>query len=202
MRLFLLFLFLLIAAPLLVSAQQPVPTATPSAPVNPLAGYTRPDSKTRFKRYVNSMFGPMALGKRVVSSGYGTWRNSPVEWGDKWEGFGKRFASGTGKSVIKSTTQYALEEAFKIDSHYYRSQNKSAKGKIKNALMGPFIARNKYGARVISYPRLIGTYTAHVVAAETWYPSRYSWKNGLKSGTMSLGMSAAFNLVKEFIWKK
>ncbi len=164
--------------------------------------YVRPDSKTRFKRYVKSMFGPMALGKSVLSAGYATWRNSPEEWGDKWEGFGKRFASSMGKSVIKNTTMYGLDEAFKLDSQYYRSKNKSVASRVGNALLSPVTARNQEGKRVLGFPRIIGTYTGSIVAAETWYPSRYDYKDGLKNGTVSLGLNAAFNLVKEFIWKK
>jgi hypothetical protein len=147
------------------------------------------------------MFGPMALGKRVVTSGYGTWRNSPEEWGDTWEGFGRRFASSTGKSIIKSTTMYGLDEAFKLDSSYYRSKNKSVGGKLKNALISPFTARTTEGKRVFGFPRIVGTYTSSIVASETWYPSRYDYKDGLRSGTVSLGMNAVFNVVKEFVWK-
>jgi hypothetical protein len=165
-------------------------------------GYVRPDSNTRFKRYVNGMFGPVALGKNVVSAGWSTWRNSPEEWGDNWEGFGRRFASGLGKSVIKNTTSYALDETFKLDSHYYRSKNKDVGSKVRNALISPVTARDKNGKRVLGFPRIVGTYTASIVAAETWFPKRYDWKDGVKSGTISLGMNAAFNLVKEFIWKK
>ena len=198
MRILILSAVVFLAMPLFVFGQQP--TATPSSPVNPI-GYQRPDSKTRFKRYVKGMFGPTALAKRVVSSGWSTWRNSPEEWGPTWEGFGRRFASGTAKSIIKSTTMYGLEEAFKLDSHYYKSTNRSAGAKIKNALISPFIARNKNGVRVFGYPRIIGTYTGSIIAAEAWYPDRYNWKHGVRSGTISLGMSAAFNLVKEFIKK-
>ena len=198
MRILILSAVVFLAMPLFVFGQQP--TATPSSPVNPI-GYQRPDSKTRFKRYVKGMFGPTALAKRVVSSGWSTWRNSPEEWGPTWGGFGRRFVSGTGKSIIKSTTMYGLEEAFKLDSHYYKSTNRSASAKIKNALISPFVARNKNGVRVFGYPRIIGTYTGSIIAAEAWYPDRYNWKHGVRSGTISLGMSAAFNLVKEFIKK-
>jgi len=207
-----LFAVILFAAPPRLMAQTPTPTpgsnsggttttTTASGQQNQTNGYVRPDSKARFKRYVNSMFGPMSLGKRAVTSGIGTWRNSPEEWGDNWEGFGRRFASGTGKSIIKNTTMYALEEAGKLDSRFYRSRNKSVGARVGNALISPFTARNEQGKRVFGYPRLIGTYTGSIVAAETWYPARYNWKNGVRSGTMSLGFNAAFNLVKEF-WKR
>ena len=175
-------------------------TVTPA--VSPQSGYVRPDSKTRFRRYVSGMFGPMSLGKSVLSAGYATWRNSPEEWGDNWEGFGKRLASGVGKNVIKQTTMYGLGEALKYDSRYYRSEKKDRGSRVGNALISPVTARNQRGKRVIGVPRIVGTYTASIIAAETWYPSRYDYKDGLKNGTVSLGMNAAFNLFKEFIWKK
>jgi len=197
---------LFLATAISISAQtapDPTPSPATAATTSSLtAPYVRPSAKTRFNRYLGSMFGPVALGKRVLSAGWSTWRNSPEEWGPHWEGFGKRFASGTGKTIIKSTVQYGLEEAFKLDSHYYRSKNTSVGARVKNALISPVTARDVNGRRVFGFPRIIGTYTGSIVAAETWYPDRYDWKNGVRSGTISLGMNAAFNLVKEFIWKK
>ena len=164
--------------------------------------YVRPDSKTRFKRYVKSMVGPMALGEDVFRAGWSTWRNSPEEWGDHWDGFGRRVASSFGKSVISNTVEYSLDEPFKLDSHYYRSKDKRVKARVGNALISTVTARDKDGSRVFGFPHLAGVYTAHIVAIEGWYPNRYTWKDGLKSGSYSLGLEAAFNLVKEFIWKK
>jgi hypothetical protein len=148
------------------------------------------------------MFGPMALGKTVLKAGWSTWRNSPEEWGDTWEGFGRRVASGMGSGVIKHTAMYGLDEALKVDSHYYRSKKKDWKSKVTNALISPVTARTVEGKRTIGIPRIAGTYTAAIISRETWYPARYDWKDGLKSGTTSLAWNAAFNLVKEFIWKK
>ena len=164
--------------------------------------YVRPDAKTRQKRYVKSVVGPVAIGRTVATAGISTWRNSPEEWGDRWEGFGRRVASNFGKNVIKQTTIYGLDEAFKYDSHYYRSKDKSVGARVRNALISPVTARNRNGKRVVGIPRLAGTYTANIVAYETWFPSRYDWKDGVKSGTISLGFNAAFNLFKEFVWKK
>jgi hypothetical protein len=150
---------------------------------------------------VNSTVGPFALARQVAGAGIATWRNSPEEWGGQWEGFGKRVASNFGKNVIKQTAIYGLDSALKLDSHYYRSK-KGAGSKIKNALLSPITARNSRGKRVIGVPRLVGTYTGSIVAAEAWYPDRYDWKDGVRSGTISLGIGAAYNLFKEFVWKK
>jgi hypothetical protein len=180
------------------------------APINPAktkqttqqTTYVRPTSKERFKRYVNSMVGPLALARTVAGAGYSTWRNSPVEWGDQWEGFGRRVASGLGKNAIKQTTIYALDETFKLDSRFYRSQKKDFGSRLGNALISPVTARDENGKRVFGFPRVVGTYASSVIAYETWYPRRYGFKDGLKSGTISLGFNAAFNVFKEFVWKK
>lgn len=164
--------------------------------------YVPPDAKTRQKRYLNSLFGPVTLAKTVATAGFGTWRNSPEEWGDNWEGFGRRVASNFGKNVIKQSTTYGLDEVMKVDSRFYRSRKRDVGSRIKNAVISPVTARNREGKRVVGIPRIAGTYTAGIVAAEAWYPDRYDWKDGVKSGTMSLGFQAAFNLIREFVWKK
>jgi len=178
----------------------PVPAADPQSNVPP--AYVRPDPKTRFKRYVNGMFGPETLVRAVGRSGISTWQNSPEEWGGQWEGFGKRLASSLGKNVIARTISYGMDEALKLDSHYYRSKKKDVGSKIKNAVISPVTARNSRGKRVIGIPRIVGSYTSSIVAAETWYPDRYDWKDGVRNGTYSFGLSVAFNLFKEFVWKK
>jgi hypothetical protein len=163
--------------------------------------YVRPDAETRRKNYLKSVFGPYALARTVVGAGIGTAKNSPEEWGGQWEGFGRRVASGFGKNAIKQTTIYGLDEGFKLDSKFYRSRKRDFGSKVKNALISPFTARNKNGKRVFGFPRIVGTYTSSIVAYETWYPKRFDYKDGLRSGTISLGFNAAFNLFKEFIKK-
>lgn len=206
MKPYLLIVVLFSAASFAV-AQEPSPTPTPQVTTTAQPGllpnhYVRPNAATRRKRFVNSIVGPFAIGKSVASAGISTWRNSPEEWGTKWEGFGRRVASTFGKKAIKQTTTFGLDEAFKLDSKFYRSANKSVSARVKNALISPVTARDKNGKRVFGFPRIAGTYASSIIAYETWYPDRYGWKNGVRSGTISLGFNAAFNLVKEFIWKK
>jgi hypothetical protein len=199
---------LFLTAALSAGAQAPQPQTTPepardqtSSVAASTNSYVRPDAAKRRKYYVNSIFGPYALARTVAGAGISTARNSPEEWGGQWEGFGRRVASGLGRNAIKQTTIYALDESFKIDSKFYRSAKRDFGSKVKNALISPFTARKTNGRRVFGFPRVVGTYTAAVVAAETWYPKRYGYKNGLRSGTISLGFNAAFNLFKEFIKK-
>jgi hypothetical protein len=163
--------------------------------------YVRPDANQRFKRYVKHMFGPVSMGTKVLSAGYSTATNSPEEWGGTWEGFGKRFASSVGRGIIRETTIYTLGEAFKLDSNFYRSQKRDFKSKVSNAVLSTFTARKPDGTRVFGFPHLVGVYASSIIAYETWYPDRYTYKSGLRSGTISLGINVAVNLFKEFIKK-
>ena len=177
-----------------IAKTDPVPTASPD--------YVFPSAKTRFKWYVNGMFGPMSLGKSIGYAGLQTWRNSPEEWGDHWDGFGKRVASNVGKNIIKQTIVYGMDSALGVDSHYYRSKKTDFKSRLANALISPVTARNKEGHRVIGFSRLAGTYGSNMIADETWFPPRYTWKAAVVTGSTSLAYDALFNLFREFIWKK
>ena len=176
--------------------------ATPAASPVPAAGYVRPDAKTRGRRYVKSMFGPAAIGLTVFSAGVGTATNSPEEWGGQWEGFGKRVASNFGRNMIRNTVVYGMDEALKVDSYFYRSEKRNFSSRVVNSLITPVTARNSKGKRVIGVPRLVGTYTSSFIATYSWYPDRYNYRDALRSGTITLGTNALYNLVREFIFKK
>jgi hypothetical protein len=148
------------------------------------------------------MFGPVALAESVGLAGVETWDKSPPEWGTHWEGFARRIASNVGWGVIKQSTTFGLDEVLMLDSYYYRSKNKSFGARLANALVSPVTARTKSGRRTIGVPRLVGNYASAVIVAESWYPQRYSWKDGLRAGTWNLGFDMGFNIFKEFIWKK
>jgi hypothetical protein len=180
------------------SSTSPTASATPEPQPTP---WKRLDADKRLKRYVNSMFGPFSIARAVAAAGLSTATNSPEEWGPHWDGFGKRFASNMGRSVIKNTMIYGLDEAFKYDSFYHRSQKRDTGSRVFNAVISPVTARDQNGKRVFGIPRVVSTYASSVIVAETWYPGR-TWKDGLRNGTTTLGINAGYNLIKEFIWKK
>ncbi|MBK7705114.1 MAG: hypothetical protein IPN69_09565 [Acidobacteria bacterium] len=163
--------------------------------------YKRPDGETRRKNYLKSMFGPLTLARVAATSAVGTFRNSPEEWEKSGEGFGRRFASDFGKNVIRQTTQFGLDEALKLDSSFYRSKKRDLGSKVANALLSTVTARNSKGKRVVGVPRIAGAYVSNIVASETWFPKRFDYKDGLRSGTISLGINAAVNLFRELIKK-
>jgi hypothetical protein len=161
--------------------------------------YVFPTGRERFKRYVSNTVGPFRLARTAFSAGLDQWGDSPEEWEQGAKGYGKRFASGLGRNAIQQTVTYGLDEALQLDTGFERSKRKGFFPRFKDALLETVTSRTKSGNRVISVPRFVGVYTGSVIAAEAWYPERYSYKDGLRNGTRTLLSSFGINLVREFV---
>jgi hypothetical protein len=199
MRVLTLF-FVFLSASVSLFAQTATPAGTPQ-PNSNLTSYTRPDAEARFKRYVKGTIGPTAFVAPVVSAGIRQWRDTPEEWGQGAKGYGRRFADAFGKQLIGNTITYGLDEALKLDSHFYKSEKRDFKSRFSNAVLSAVTARTKSGRRVIGVPKLVGTYSAAIIANETWRPNRYDYKDGLRDGSLSIATRIGVNLIREFVFK-
>jgi hypothetical protein len=92
-----------------------------------------------------------------------------------------------------------LDEAMGLDTGFERSKRDHFLPRMKDALIQNVTSRTKSGDRVISVPRFAGAYAGGIIAAETWYPDRYDYKDGLRSGTKSLLYGFGINLFREFV---
>lgn len=176
---------------------QPTSTQTNSTSTT----YVRPDAEERFKKYVNRTVGPTAFIGPAFSATFRQIRNRPEEWGKTSTGFARRFGDSVGRNVIKQTITYGLDEAFKLDSNYYRSPKKDFKSRLSNAVISGFTARNERGKRVIGVPTIVGTYSSAIIANEVWMPNRFNYKNGLRDGSISFATRIGINLFREFVFK-
>ena len=176
-------------------------TATPQTSSAP-APYVFPTGRQRLNRYVWETFGPLTLIGVGVAAGIDQGQNNPPEWKQGASGYGKRFASRMGQYAIEETTSYALSEAFRLDTGFERSQRLGFSARLKDALIQNVTSRTRTGKRVISAPRLVGAGVGGLVPALTWYPSRFSYKDGLREGTYSLAAGFVVNVVREFIFHK
>src|SRR5687768_3572788 len=183
------------------STQQPTNQTTQqtTTQTTTTSTYVFPDRDERFKRYVNSTIGPFGLVRTGVSAGFEQWKDSPEEWGQGMKGYGKRYASGLGRNAIQQTVTYGMDAALGLDTGFQRSERQGFFPRLKDALLQNITSRTRSGKRVISAPRLVGVYTGGVVAAETWYPERYSYKDGLRSGTTTLLTGFGINIIREFV---
>ena len=179
-------------------APTPAPSQTPAPTQTTTPDYVFPTPGERAKRYVKSMVGPGALLRTAASAGLQQWNDSPEEWGQGAQGYGKRFASGVGRNAIQQTVTYGLDSAFKLDTGFQKSKREGFFPRLKDALLQNVTSRTTTGKRVISAPRFVGVYTGAVIATETWYPERYSYKDGLRQGTATLLTGFGINVVREF----
>ena len=143
----------------------------------------------------------MRLLRTGAAAGIQQWQDSPEEWGQGAKGYGKRFASGMGRNAIQQTVTYGLDSALRLDTGFQRSKREGFFPRLKDALAQNVTSRTRSGNRVISAPRLVGVYTGSIIAAETWYPDRYSYKDGLRHGTTTLLTGFGINVVREFLIK-
>ncbi len=176
------------------------PQTSPTPQPSPAPDYVFPTNQERFRRYVKSTVGPFALARTAASAGLQQASDSPEEWGQGMKGYGKRFASGFGRNAIQQTVTYGLDEAFDLDTGFQKSKRSGFFPRLKDALIQNVTSRTKSGNRVLSAPRFVGVYTGSVVAAETWYPERYSYKDGLRSGTRTILTGFGINVIREFLF--
>lgn len=184
---------LTIAGMVVVYGQQATPTTTPD--------YVFPTAEERFKKYVKDTVGPWRVARIGAAAGIQQWRDSPEEWGQGAEGYGKRFASNFGRNAIQQSVTYGLDSAFQLDTGFQRSKREGFGPRLKDALLQNVTSRTKSGKRVISAPRFAGVYTGAIISTETWYPERYSYKDGLRHGTATLLTGFGINVLREFLIK-
>jgi len=191
------------------TSQIPQPSQSPSEPTSQTSQtaakqttskpFVFPTKRERFNRYAKSTVGPFSLFHDAMSAGINQWRDNPEEWEQGASGYGKRFASAFGKTAIQQTVIYGLDSAMGLDTGFKRSQRKGFFPRMTDALAANVTSRTRSGKRVVSVPKLAGVYTSAIISHEAWYPPRYNYKDGLRSGTKSLLTGFGLNLVKEFI---
>ena len=164
--------------------------------------YARPTRQERRKRWLSDSFGTAALISSTFGAGISQIANDPPEWRRTASGFGKRFASSYGTNAIRGTITYGLSEAFQLDNRFEKSGQKGFGKRVKHVFLGSYTTRTKTGKRIPDFPYVAGTYAASIIANEVWLPKRYNYQDGLRDGTISLGVRFGVNLLREFVFSK
>jgi hypothetical protein len=163
--------------------------------------YVHPTEKTKVINYVFDAFGPYPIAGATIAAGVGQASNAPPEWNQGVEGYAKRFGSDYGIAAVGTTTRYALSEAFKEDSMYYRCECRGIFPRFSHALTSTLTARRgDDGHRVFSFPALVAPYAGSMTAVYGWYPGRYGAKDAFRIGNYDLLISAGGNVALEFLY--
>ena len=201
----------LAAWPLVVAAQsaansQPSSSAavlpsSPGATRQAEATYIRPTQKTKLHNYFFDAFGPYPIVGAAFAAGISQAYHTPPEWEEGAEGYGKRVGSDFAIAAVSTTTRYALAQAFREDTLYYRCECKGFVPRLGHAMISTFTARRgNDGHRVLSVPALVAPYAGTMIAVYAWYPDRYNAKDAFRMGNYTLLGYAGGNVALEFIY--
>src|ERR1700693_2935043 len=78
--------------------------------------YTRPTEKINIRNYAFDAFGPYPIVGGAIAAGINQADNTPPEWKQGAEGYGKRFGSDFGIAATTTTTRYALARTLGEDT--------------------------------------------------------------------------------------
>ena len=149
--------------------------------------------------FAKRMVSPQSLGRTAAGAGIGTLRNSPHEWGQGAAGFGKRFASGIGRHVVKTAIQTGVGALHHEDLHYHRSNLEGTFPRLKYAVTSTFwVPRTNRTGHTVALGRLSGNMGAGLVS-RLWQPASTAGIGaGFASGGISIGADVGINVAREF----
>jgi hypothetical protein len=173
----------------------------PASPQLPDLTYMRPTQKTKLHNYAFDAFGPYPIVGAAFAAGINQEQNTPPEWKQGAEGYGKRYVSDFGIAAVSTTTRYALAQAFREDTLYYRCECKGLFPRLGHAVISTLTARRgDDGHRVFSFPALVAPYAGTMTAVYAWYPGRYEAADALRMGNYTLLGYVGGNIAMEFLY--
>jgi hypothetical protein len=182
------------------SSADPAPSATID---NPQANfvYSRPTEQIKLRTYLFDAFGPYPIVGAAFIAGINQAEKTPPEWGEGARAYSQRFGSDLAIAAVTTTTRYALAEAFREDTVYYRCECSGVFRRMRHALISTVTARRgEDGHRRLSFPAIVAPYAGTMTAVYAWYPERYGPKDALRMGNYNLLAFAGGNVALEFIY--
>jgi hypothetical protein len=176
------------------------PSVASSAPQGDLV-YTRPTEEIKLRNYVFDAFGPYPIAGAAGAAAIGQMDNTPAAWQQGAAGYSRRFGSALGIAAISTTTRYALAEALKEDTLYYRCECTGVFPRLSHAVVSTLTARyGEDGHRDFSFSAIVAPYAGTVTAVYAWYPGNYGARSALRMGNYNLLGSVGENILLEFFY--
>ena len=123
----------------------------------PVTGYQPPTAAERTRWFVESTLSPSRLLiVGPISSGWGTLRDNPSEYGTQWDGFGKRYGMRLTGVVTGNVIEGTLGRIWGEDPRYFRSNEHGFRSRMKYVAKTTFLAPDRSGRWRPAYARYIG----------------------------------------------
>ena len=166
----------------------------------PAPSYVEPTQQQKLRNYLYEAFGPYPLAWTMIVAGYHQARHNPPDWREGFPGFGERYASDFGNSMVNNTTRFTLAEALHEDTMYHRCACSGVWPRVRHAVYWTaFAHRGADGHAALAVPVIVAPYVANMTAVYGWYPSRYGAKDAFRMGNYGLLSYMIGNVSLEFL---
>ncbi len=170
------------------------------APVYLINGvpYVRPTAHDLFADYAKDTYLLNGFVRSTVRALYTQARDQPSGWGTDIAGYGQRYASSEGITVINGNVRLGMEFLFHEDLRYYPCRGCTVKKKIANALLAEFTARHDSdGRRFFTLTPTISDFSGPIIAHSVWYPE-YNPFGGVVATRTVFATRVGLHLFQEF----
>jgi hypothetical protein len=152
----------------------------------------------RVEWIVGGAVGPRSLGVGVVAAGWQTGFNVPGEWGQTWNGFGKRYVEREADVAISNTIEAGLGALWGEDPRYIASGRHGVWPRARYALKTVFLAQRSSGQLTPAWGRYAGNVFNNIIENAWLPPSVTTWEQTTWRGASGFLGRAAGNLWDEF----
>jgi hypothetical protein len=169
----------------------------------PIAGMAQPsatfDLTSKLRFHAEGVYSPWSVAGSAAYAGLLQKIDTPEEWGQGAEAYGKRVASTVAYSGIHAVLAFGLDSTLHQDPRYSRSRGTGFWRRTAHALKGTILTRTDSGRETVSTWRLGSAYGAAFLSNQ-WYPDRLNTvRLGVLQGSLQLGFDFARNLGAEFL---
>lgn len=126
-------------------------------------------------------------------------RNSPKEYGQGAEGFGKRYGAGFADGLTDGLFVTGVYPALlRQDSRYYRLGDGGFSHRMGYAVSRILVTRQDSGRKAFNFSEVLGSFSSSALAM-TYYPdSQRDFSDVAQRAGIQFAFDAGFNVLKEF----
>jgi hypothetical protein len=157
-----------------------------------------PDVAAKLRFHARSAYGPWPLLAAAATAGAMQVSDSPREWGQGMEGYGKRLGSTLAYSGLRNALAFGLDAPLHQDPRYARSHETGFWNRMGHVIQGTVLTRKDSGGETFATWRFGSAYGAAFLSNK-WYPDRLNTVNlGLSQGSVQIGFDLLTNVGSEF----
>jgi hypothetical protein len=161
--------------------------------------YEPPTAHIYFSDYLHDTYGLNGFIRSNIRALYNQALDEPKEWDTDFEGYGQRYISSEGVTVINGNVRLGMEFLFHEDLRYIPCHGCSIKRKIANAWLAEFTARHGAdGHRTFTLTPVVADFSGPIIAHSLWYPHFDPFAGVVATRTV-FATRVGLHLVQEFL---